>query len=94
MSPLIPKFVRVAYRKEPLSSFLLIMGIVDSLIGGLNERPPLLSFGIILVVTSLGLRWWYSRHTKEIAIPTRRSLYLPPAPDRSTLPVLHSKKRV
>ena len=26
MSPLLPRFVKVAYRKEPISSFILIVG--------------------------------------------------------------------
>jgi hypothetical protein len=46
MSPLLPRFVKVAYRKEPISSFILIVGAVDVVIGGMGEKWSLLSIGL------------------------------------------------
>jgi hypothetical protein len=46
MNALLPRILKAAYRKEPISSFIVIVGAVDAVIGGVGERWSLLSFGI------------------------------------------------
>ncbi|MGL5035810.1 MAG: hypothetical protein ACRC6M_18640 [Microcystaceae cyanobacterium] len=86
MPPLLPRFIRVAYRKEPISSFILIVGLVDSVIGGVGAQWSLLSLGVLTASLSVGLRWWQTQKTEAIAIDPKPRRYLPPA--RQPLPML------
>ena len=88
MSPLLPRFVKVAYRKEPISSFILIVGAVDVVIGGMGEKWSLLSIGIVTVLIAGGLRWWQSQKADAIAVEQPPRRYLPPATSRAPLPNL------
>lgn len=89
MSPLLPRFVKVAYRKEPISSFILIVAAVDVVIGGVGEKWSLLSLGIITALVAGGIRWWQSQKAADaIALQHAPRRYLPPASSRSPLPTL------
>ncbi len=56
MNPINPRFLSSAYRKEPIPSFLITIGSIDAVIGGLDDRLGLLSFGIITVGSAITLR--------------------------------------
>lgn len=82
------RIIRSAYRKEPISSFILIVGAIDALIGGVGDRGSLLAFGIGTVGLAIALRWLIiQRHTPEIPAESAQ-YYLPPQPTRSPLPNL------
>ncbi len=86
------RFIKSAYRKEPISSFIIIVGAVDAVIGGFGERWSLLSFGLMMVVLAAALRWWQQRQVQELSEqPVTR--FLPPSQSPPPLPMLSTTKR-
>lgn len=65
MNILLPRFLTRAYRKEPISAFVLTVGLVNVLIGGVGERWSLLTIGLLVGTSAIALRWWqgYKRRT-------------------------------
>ena len=49
MNPINPRFLSSVYRKEPIPSFLVTIGLVNAIIGGLNDRTGLFSLGLATV---------------------------------------------
>ena len=93
MNPLFAKFLRSVYRKEPVSGFILILGLTDALIGGLNGRGSLLSIGLLIVLLGIIMRWRQGEK-KSRAIATEPVRYmLPPGSSRKPLPLLTSSKQ-
>lgn len=82
--------LRSAYRQEPISSFILTMGSVHAVLGGMGDRTGLLLLGLGGIGLALVLRWWLLRPRRwtEPAAPVR---YLPPAPP--SLPPLSVSQR-
>ncbi len=78
------------YRKEPIPSFLVTIGLVDAAIGGLGNRVGLFSFGIVTVGSALALRWWLQQRPIQPSQPLAQT-YLPPA--SSSVPTLATPKR-
>jgi hypothetical protein len=93
MNVLLPKFLKNIYRKEPLTGFLFILGATDVAIGGLDGQWTLLSFGIIIVLTAAGLRWWQIQKAQSILIKENSKYFLPPSSSNSPLPLLINEKR-
>ena len=93
MNAVLPRFLKSAYRKEPLPSFLITVGVVDALIGGFDERWSLLSFGLGTVGVAIALRWWLiqQRHPEPPQPVAQR--YLPPSSSRPPLPALKASKK-
>lgn len=91
MNVLLPRFLKLAYRKEPISSFVLIVGAVDAAIGGVGGRWTLTSVGVTTVAIAILLRWWQTQKSRVVAQEARR--FLPPSSSRSPLPTLTSKER-
>lgn len=93
MNALWPRILKSAYRKEPISGFIIIMGAVDAVIGGVGERWSLLTFGMTMVLLAIVIRWWQtqSRETKFAEQPVTH--FLPESPSRPPLPRLISAKR-
>lgn len=92
MNLLFARFLRAVYRKEPVSGFILILGVTDALIGGLGGRESLLSIGILIALLGAIMRWRQGEKSKVIATKTVR-YYLPPGSTRQPLPLLTSSKR-
>lgn len=91
MNALLPRFLKLAYRKEPISSFILLAGAVDVVIGGVGEHWSLLTFGVTTVALAIALRWWQQRSQDE---PDPQPVkYLPPASSQTALPTLNTTKR-
>jgi hypothetical protein len=93
MNALLPRILKAAYRKEPISSFIVIVGAVDAVIGGVGERWSLLSFGLMMVVLALALRWWQSQRRETELADQPVTHYLPPSSSRPALPILSAAKR-
>lgn len=93
MNALWPRFLRAAYRKEPISSFIVIVGAVDAVIGGAGERWSLLTFGLVMVLIAIALRWWQTQRRETELAEQPVTHYLPPTPSRAPLPVLNATKR-
>lgn len=87
------RFVKSAYRKEPISSFIIIVGVVDALIGGFGERWSLLSFGLMMVVLAAVLRWWQTQRQEGELSEQPVTRFLPPSESPPPLPMLSTTKR-
>lgn len=88
-----PKFLKAAYRKEPISSFIIIVGAVDAVIGGVGERWSLLSFGLMMVMLAIALRWWQSQRREAELAEQPVTHFLPPSSSRPPLPMITATKR-
>jgi hypothetical protein len=93
MNALWPRFLKLAYRKEPISSFIVIVGAVDAVIGGVGERWTLLSFGLMMVVLAVALRWWQTQRRETELAEQPVTHYLPPNSSEPALPRLSASKR-
>ncbi|HEY9902627.1 MAG TPA: hypothetical protein V6D43_09385 [Candidatus Sericytochromatia bacterium] len=93
MNALWHRFLKSAYRKEPISSFVIIVGSVDAVIGGVGERWSLLSFGLMMVVLAVALRWWQTQRREAELSEQPVTHYLPPSSSRPPLPMLSATKR-
>ncbi|ACK70486.1 conserved hypothetical protein [Gloeothece citriformis PCC 7424] len=93
MNILLPRFLKSAYRKEPISAFILIVGAVDAVIGGVGERWTLLSLGVSIVFLATILRWWKTQQVKAMVSQETPKGYLPPSSSRTPLPMLMNEKR-
>lgn len=78
MNPVNPRFLSSIYRKEPISSFLVTIGLVNAAIGGLNDRVGLFSLGIATVGGAVALRW-LSQQQRPTPTQAIAQTYLPPA---------------
>lgn len=86
-----PRFLRSAYRKEPISSFILTLGAVDAVIGGVGQRWTLLTFGVTVSLVAIALRWWQIQKAQEKLAEEVPRRFLAPSPSDAPLPKLKSK---
>ena len=93
MNPLFARFLKTVYRKEPISGFILILGVTDALIGGLNGRGSLLSIGLLIALLGIVMRWRQGeKKSRTIATEPVRYM-LPPSSPHKPLPLLTSSKQ-
>lgn len=94
MNAALPRFLKSAYRKEPLPSFLITIGVVDAVIGGLGDRAALFGFGLGTVGIAIALRWWILQQRgsepPQNVVPQR---YLPYNSSSQELPQLSMSKK-
>lgn len=90
---IIPRFLKVAYRKEPISSFILVMGAVDAVIGGVGQRWTLLSLGILIVTIAVLVRWLQQQPKQAIVPQGVNRKMLPPGTADTPLPVLTNQHK-
>ena len=89
-----PRFLQFTRRKDSLSSFLIIVGLVDTGIGGMGGYGSLLLLGLTVVGGAIALRWRRSHHTSALQPEQVTQRYLPEKSSQSQLPMLSiSKKR-
>lgn len=88
-----PKFLKAAYRKEPLASFFVTVGSVDAVIGGLGASWSLFFLGMGTVGAGIILRFWLLQRSHVDRPTPVPEYYLPPNSSRPQLPVLNKKKR-
>jgi protein-S-isoprenylcysteine O-methyltransferase Ste14 len=93
MNAPLPQFLKAVYKKEPITSFLLIIGATDIALGGFEGQWTLLSFGLIIVLTAAGLRWWQIQKAQAVSVKQTPKYVLPPSSSRPPLPLLTSEKR-
>lgn len=87
------KLLKSAYRKERISSFVVIIGAVDAVIGGVDGRWSLLTFGLGTVGVAIALRWWQIQRSQEELPEQAPKYYLPPQSSSPALPMLKASKR-
>ena len=76
------------YRKEPISGFILTVGVVDAVMGGVGTRWTLFSFGSLLVLVAITLRLWQAQKTQTLFSDETPRRYLPPRSSNTPLPLL------
>lgn len=93
MNVTLPRLLRAIYRKEPISSFVFIVGAVDVAIGGVDQSWSLLTFGLGAVGVAVALRWSHSQRQPQEE-PEKIAVHaLPPASNRNRLPTLSAAKK-
>jgi hypothetical protein len=93
MNAVLPRFLKSAYRKEPLISVLLTIGMVDALIGGLDDSWSLFAFGLGTAGTTLLLKFWRSQQRRPAPQEPVAQHYRPPRSSSPTLPMLTITKK-
>jgi len=87
------RILKTAYRKDPVVSFVVTMGAVDTVIGGVEASWSLFTLGMGTVGMAIILRFWLLKrsHLEEAnAVP---EYYLPPSSSRPQLPILNRNKK-
>jgi hypothetical protein len=94
MNVIFPRFLKSAYRKEPISSFIVIVGATDLVMGGVGTQWTLFSLGLILILTAGLIRWQKIQKVNNLINQekTRARYILPPSSSRPSLPTLMSDK--
>jgi hypothetical protein len=93
MNAVLPRFLKSAYRKEPIISALVTMGIVDALIGGLDDSWSLFSFGLGTAGIALVFKLWRMQQSPSFPEEPVVQYYLPPQSSVDPLPVLKVSKK-
>jgi hypothetical protein len=95
MNVALPRLLKSAYRREPIVSILITMGIVDALIGGLGDSWSLFAFGLGTAGVSLGWRLWRLQQLSPLPEeePQAPQYYLPPRSSNAPLPMLTANKK-
>jgi hypothetical protein len=91
MNALWTRILRAPYRKEPITSFAVTVGAVDTAIGGLSTSWSLFSFGLGTVGIALAIRWLLVQRS-PVQQPATAELSLPPSSTRPPLPMLTCHK--
>ncbi|WP_310488111.1 hypothetical protein [Chamaesiphon sp. VAR_69_metabat_338] len=93
MNAIFPTFLKRLYRKEPISSFIIIVGAVDAVLGGVNEVGTLMILGLLTSGVAIGYRWWCIQQSETESGRKSKQLYLPSADaNRSPLPDLDRRR--
>ena len=92
MNPLLAKLFKSAYRKEPISGFIVILGVTDAVIGGIGGQVSLFSIGLLVTILGIIVRRLQIRKFSTIATPRPARYRLPPSSSRQPLPLLVKKK--
>lgn len=93
MNRLWTRFVRSTYRKEPISSFILTVGAVDAVIGGVDGRWSLMALGLSTVAVAVALRAWIRQPRSVESFGGAPIRYLPAQSSRPSLPMLSSTRK-
>jgi hypothetical protein len=97
MNVALPRILKSTYRREPLISVVMTMGLVDALIGGLDDSWSLFIFGLVITGVSAGLKLWKIQQKRPVSQdePVLQQRYLPSQSSSSTsvLPMLSVTKK-
>jgi hypothetical protein len=92
MNAIFPTVLKRLYRKEPISSFIIVVGAVDAVLGGVNEVGTLMILGLLTSGLAIGYRWWCIQQAETSLDRKSKQLYLPPSENRMPLPNLDSRR--
>lgn len=87
------RFFRSAYRKEPVSSFVLTVGAVNTVIGGVEGQWTLMALGFSTIAAAVILRWWINLQRPVQPVQDSPIRYLPDRASRQSLPLLTSSRK-
>lgn len=92
MNPLITKLFKLIYRREPISGFILLLGVTDAIIGGVAGQVSLFSIGLLVVLLGVMIRRSRIRKFQAITMVRPARYRLPPSSSRQPLPLLVRKR--
>ncbi len=90
---MLSKFFFSSYRKEPISAFILIIGVVDGIMGGFSQRWTLVSFGVFFMILSIIVRTLQIKKNSPSVTTQASRRYLPPSQSSMPLPSLTKNQR-
>jgi hypothetical protein len=95
MNVAIPRLLKSAYRKDPIVSVLITVGIIDALIGGFDDSWSLFAFGLGTTGLTLAWRFWKVQQNRPLPKEEKatKQLYLPSRSSSSSLPMLSIQKK-
>ncbi|NJM72244.1 MAG: hypothetical protein HC862_19855 [Scytonema sp. RU_4_4] len=93
MNAVFPRFLKSAYRKEPLISVLITMGVIDALIGGFDDNWSLFAFGLGTTGITLAYKWWRIQQRRPLPEEPVVQHYLPERSSSAALPMLSVSKK-
>jgi len=93
MNAVLPRFLKSTYRKEPIISVLITMGVIDALIGGLNDSWSLFAFGLGTAGTVLAFKLWRIQQRRPLPEEPVVQYYLPSRSSSPPLPILSVSKK-
>lgn len=93
MNAALHRILKSAYRKEPISSFILLAGVVNVAISGGSGSGSLFTFGMGTIAIAIIIRWWQIQHAPTSRPEPVSEYTLPPSPGRPSLPNLKSSHR-
>jgi len=87
------RFIQRSFRKEPVISMVVTIGLVNALLGSLQGQALLAVLGVLVVGGSLSWRPWHHRRPTPMAQRSMR--YLPDQSSRPPMPIvgLSSKRQ-
>jgi hypothetical protein len=87
------RLLRSPYRRDPVVSLIVTMGIVDAVMGGASDRWSLMSMGLGMAGAAIVWRWWRSQQ-RHVELPSRAPIhYLPERSSRPALPALNLPRK-
>ena len=93
INAVLPRFLKSAYRKEPLISVLITIGLVDALIGGFDDSWSLFAFGLGTAGITLSYKLWRTYQRRPLIEEPVVQHYLPSRSSSPTLPMLTVSKK-
>lgn len=92
MNSLFTRLFKSTYRREPISGFIVILGVTDAVIGGVGGQISLFVIGLLIVLSGIVARRMQISKL-QAATMTRPARYrLAPSSSRQPLPLLVRKK--
>jgi hypothetical protein len=80
MNWIMNRFLKSAFRQEPVASFLLMVGAVDAALGGVQGQVGLSVFGLAVVGAAAGVYWWGHSDPRRLGRSARSPVPIPEAP--------------
>jgi hypothetical protein len=94
MNAALPRFLKSAYRREPIISILITMGVVDAVIGGFDDSWSLFAVGLGTAGITLAWKLWrMQQHRPIVEDKPVVQHYLPSRSSSPTLPMLSVTKK-
>ena len=94
MNRLLVKLFKSTYRKEPISSFVVVFGVTDAAIGGFGGQVSPFSIGLLVTIAGIVVRWLQIRKFQAIRTTRPARYRLSPGSSRQPLPLLVKKKHL
>ena len=82
------RLLKSTYRKEPIISFVITAGIVDTIIGTLGASGSLFCFGVAIVSLGVISRWLQHQQSRVNLTESAPEYILPPQSKQTRLPTL------